>query len=270
MSKPTTKSVLALFAHPDDIEFVAAGTLLQLGLRGWELHYMNLCSGNGGSIQMDATTTATVRLGEARAAALTLGATFYPPICNDLELVYNVDAIRKVASVVREARPTIVLTHSPEDYMEDHTNASRIAVTAAFAHCVPNFPTAPSREAFYHDITLYHAMPHGLRTPLRQRLKAGLYVNTTPVQEKKREALGCHASQKDWLDVSQGMDSYLVSMDEMSCAVGNLSGKFEHAEGWRRHLHLGFSGHDADHLAVALGADCVVDPDYEAALENPA
>lgn len=269
MSNATTQSVLALFAHPDDIEFVAAGTLLQLGLRGWELHYMNLCSGSGGSVQMDAPTTATVRLGEARAAAQALGATFYPPICDDLELAYNVDTIRKVAAVVREARPSIVLTHSPEDYMEDHTNASRIAVTAAFAHCVPNFSTVPPREAFYHDITLYHAMPHGLRTPLRQRIKAGLYVNTTPVQEKKREALGCHASQKDWLDVSQGMDSYLVSMDEMSRAVGNLSGKFDRAEGWRRHLHLGFSTHDVDHLAVALVAECIVDPAYEAALENP-
>jgi len=54
MADASRKSALAIFAHPDDIEFVAAGTLLQLGLRGWELHYLNLCSGNGGSVQMDA------------------------------------------------------------------------------------------------------------------------------------------------------------------------------------------------------------------------
>ena len=45
-------SVLALFAHPDDIEFVAAGTMLLLQERGWDLHYMNLCTGNGARSQM--------------------------------------------------------------------------------------------------------------------------------------------------------------------------------------------------------------------------
>jgi LmbE family N-acetylglucosaminyl deacetylase len=263
------KSALALFAHPDDIEFVAAGTLLQLRLRGWELHYMNLCTGNGGSVQMDATTTAAVRLAEAQNAARTLGAHFYPPICDDLELVYDIGLMRKVAAVVRETRPSIVFTHSPQDYMEDHMTASRLAVTAAFAHGVPNFQTHPPRDAFFQDVTIYHALPHGLCDPLRQRIRAGLYVDTTPVHAQKREALACHASQKDWLDVSQGMDSYLVSMDEMSRAVGVLSGKFEHAEGWRRHLHLGFSSHDIDPLRIALDGACTVDEVYEASLTKP-
>ena len=269
MPNAPRKSVLAIFAHPDDIEFVAAGTLLQLGQRGWELHYLNLCSGSGGSVRMDAVTTADVRLGEARKAAGELGATFYPPIGRDLELVYSIEAVRKVAAVVREARPSVVLTHSPADYMEDHTNASRLAVTAAFAHGVPNFLTDPPRDAFFEDVSLYHAMPHGLRNPLRQRVRAGLYVNTAPVQARKRAALGCHASQKEWLDVSQGMDSYVASMDEISRSVGVLSGRFEYAEGWRRHLHLGLSGRDKDPLAEALGADCVVDSAYEEGLETP-
>jgi len=230
---------------------------------------MNLCTGSGGSVQMDARTTAEVRLGEARRAAEKLGATFYPPLRPDLELVYDLETLRMVAAVVRKARPGVVLTHSPEDYMEDHTNASRLAVTATFAHGVPNFPTSPPTDAFFSNVTLYHAMPHGLRTTLRQRVRAGLYVNTTPVQHEKRAALECHASQRDWLDVSQGMDSYVASMDDMARSVGRLSGAFEYAEGWRRHLHLGLSGRDEDPLAEALGGDCIADPAYEAALESP-
>jgi LmbE family N-acetylglucosaminyl deacetylase len=104
---------------------------------------------------------------------------------------------------------------------------------------------------------------------MRQRVRAGLYVNTTPVQEKKRAALACHASQKDWLDVSQGMNSYVTSMDEMSRAVGDLSGQFEYAEGWRRHLHLGFSGREIDPLAREMGAESLIDAIYEASLETP-
>lgn len=263
------KSVLAVFAHPDDIEFVAAGTLLLLKEHGWELHYLNLCSGNGGSVQMDAPTTAATRLEEAKKAAAILGARFYPPLVDDLELVYTPQILRRVAAVVREARPRIVLTHSPQDYMEDHMNAARIAVTSAFAHGIPNFQTEPPVAAFFEDVSVYHAMPHGLCDPLRQKLRAGLYVNTQPVHALKREALAAHASQRHWLDVSQGMDSYLASMDEFSQAVGRLSGCFTHAEGWRRHLHLGLSSEDTDPLSQALGKDCVVDAVYEETLLRP-
>jgi hypothetical protein len=45
-------TALAIFAHPDDIEFVAAGTLLLLKQAGWEIHYLNLSSGNLGSAKM--------------------------------------------------------------------------------------------------------------------------------------------------------------------------------------------------------------------------
>ena len=261
-------SVLALFAHPDDIEFVAAGTLLQLQKRGWDVHYMNLCSGNGGSVQMDGPTTARTRLAEAEEAAKILGATFYPPICDDLELIYSVPLLRQVASVVRAAKASIVLTHSPSDYMEDHQNACRLACTAAFAHCIPNFVCDPQREAYLHDVTVYHAMPHGLCDPLRKRIHAGSYVNTTSVHEQKRAALAAHVSQKHWLDVSQGMDSYLISMDEASKKVGELSGQFEHAEGWRRHLHLGYSGQAIDPLKEALDEECLIHADYEAWLKE--
>ncbi|MBX7206788.1 MAG: PIG-L family deacetylase [Verrucomicrobiaceae bacterium] len=246
-------SALAIFAHPDDIEFVAAGTLLLLKERGWDIHYMNLCSGNCGSVQMDAETTARKRLAEAQEAARILGAAFYPPVCDDMELAYTPQLLRKVAAVVREAKAEVVLTHAPSDYMEDHMEACRLAVSAAFAHGIPNFATDPPREAFFHDVTVYHAMPHGLCTPLRVPVKADAFVNTTSVHEIKRRSLAAHESQKHWLDVSQGMDSYLVSMDDASRRVGGLSGRFEFAEGWRRHLHLGFSAAEIDPLRDALG-----------------
>ena len=75
-------------------------------------------------------------------------------------------------------------------------------------------------------------------------------------------------SQKHWLDVSQGMDSYLISMDEASKKVGALSGQFEYAEGWRRHLHLGFSAQDIDPLKDALGDDCLINTAYESWLSE--
>jgi hypothetical protein len=65
------------------------------------------------------------------------------------------------------------------------------------------------------------------------------------------------------------MDSYLISMDEASRAVGRLSGQFEFAEGWRRHLHLGFSAKEIDPLKEALGNLCLINEEYEKARAVP-
>ena len=71
--------------------------------------------------------------------------------------------------------------------------------------------------------------------------------------------LALHASQKEWLDESQGMDSYLMAMEGASRKVGEMSGRFAYAEGWQRRLHLGFCAEDADPLAEAL-ADLITFP----------
>jgi hypothetical protein len=67
------------------------------------------------------------------------------------------------------------------------------------------------------------------------------------------ELRAAHASQQAWLDATQGMNSYLDAGDEAARAIGLMSGRFECAEGWRRHLHLGLSSQDDDPLTVALG-----------------
>lgn len=229
-----------------------AGTLLLLGRAGWTLHYLNVSSGNCGSLRMDAAQTRDTRRAEAQAAAAILGATWHPPWCDDLEVLYEVASLRKLAAVVRQAKPSVVLTHYPEDYMEDHMNACRLAVTAAFAHGMPNFVTDPPAEPYQGDVALYHAMPHGLCDGLRRPAEPDLFVDTTAVIDRKLEALSAHRSQQGWLDASQGMSSYLQTMLDFSRRVGALSGACEHAEGWRRHLHWGFSAGEIDPLAEAL------------------
>ncbi|MSR42865.1 MAG: LmbE family protein [Pedosphaera sp.] len=262
------KIALAIAAHPDDIEFGMAGTLLLLKQRGWGIHCFNLSTGNCGSMEMSPARTRAVRRLEAQAAARVLGARWHPPIADDLEILYTVPTVRRVAAVVRAVKPSIVLTHSPQDYMEDHMNTCRLAVTAAFAHGMRNFRTTPPRAPFGHDVTVYHAMPHGLRDGLRRAISPETFVNTAAVHTAKLAALACHKSQQGWLDASQGMNSYLAAMEEMSRELGRLSGKFTHAEGWRRHLHLGFSVTDSDLLAAALGKDHLKNRKYEAELKE--
>ena len=253
-------AAIAIVAHPDDIEFYMAGTLRLLKLAGYETHWMTLASGSCGSASLNAAATRAVRRKESQRAARILGAQYHPCLVDDLEIFYDLKTLRRLAAVVRDVNPRIVLTHSPQDYMEDHMNTCRLATTAAFARGMRNFRTIPPRGPVFEDVTVYHAMPHGLRDGLRRRVVPGAFVNTSTVQPLKREALAAHRSQKEWLDQSQGMDSYLRAMEDMSRAVGRMSRRFRHAEGWRRHLHLGFSATDADPLREALGKDFLTQP----------
>lgn len=247
------RSALALFAHPDDIEFVAAGTLLLLAEAGWRIHYATVANGDCGSLVTDRAETARIRDREARAAAAILGAEFHAPVSTDLMVFYDEPHLRRVAAVVRAARPEIVLTHFPTDYMEDHTTTCRLAVTGAFVKGMSNFVSDPPLEPVPGDVFVYHAMPHGQCDPLRRPVAPEFVVDTTTVHARKRAALAAHTSQKAWLDATQGMDSYLDTCDAVSRRVGERFGAGGHAEGWTRHLHLGFSSRDADPLADALG-----------------
>ena len=125
-------------------------------------------------------------------------------------------------------------------------------VTAAFARGMPNFATDPPAGPVGGEVAVYHALPWGLRDQLRRPVRAEFYVDIVPVLAAKRDALACHKSQKEWLDASQGLDSYLTAMTDAAAAVGAMSGSFAQAEGWTRHSHLGFGCEDFDPLRKAL------------------
>jgi LmbE family N-acetylglucosaminyl deacetylase len=246
------KRAIAIAAHPDDIEFLMAGTLILLRDAGYAIDYFNIANGSCGSSRWSAAHTAEVRAAEAQAAAALIGAEFHPSLVSDLEIFYDDRILRRVAAVVREVQPEIVLTHAPVDYMEDHVNAGRLAVTAAFARSMPNYQTDPPRPAADYPVTVYHAQPHGNRDPLGNVVRPQLFVDVTSVLELKNRMLACHASQGSWLGESQQMDSFVQGMEDLSREIGAMSGKFSYAEGWRKHLHLGFCPAGSDPLREAL------------------
>eukprot|EP01009_Symbiontida_sp_KSa7_P007212 NODE_3907_length_371_cov_566.686335_g3333_i0.p2 GENE.NODE_3907_length_371_cov_566.686335_g3333_i0~~NODE_3907_length_371_cov_566.686335_g3333_i0.p2 ORF type:complete len:101 (+),score=25.15 NODE_3907_length_371_cov_566.686335_g3333_i0:26-304(+) len=86
------------------------------------------------------------------------------------------------------------------------------------------------------------------------------------VIEGKAAMLGKHQSQKEWLDESQGFDSYIEMMKSLAVEVGKMSGRYGYAEGWRRHMHAGLSQRDEDPLYEELKDRCFVCPKYEASL----
>jgi len=247
-----TKRAFAIVAHPDDIEFMMAGTLIRLQQVGYEIHYMTVANGSCGSVRHDAETIARIRRQESIDAAGVIGATYHESLVDDGDIFYSKPLLQRLSSIIREVAPSIVLTHPVPDYMEDHMNTCRLVLTAAFKRATPNYPVDPPRAPVDQPVTIYHAMPYGLHDPLRRPVTPGMYVDIGDALSTKREMLAKHASQKEWLDASQGIDSYLEQMEVMSREVGRMSGKFEYAEGWTRHLHLGYCAEDADPLAEDL------------------
>ncbi|MEX2015180.1 MAG: PIG-L family deacetylase [Candidatus Hydrogenedentales bacterium] len=243
----------AIAAHPDDIELMMAGTLLLLGQAGYELHVMNIANGSCGTLAESPYAIIERRREEARDAAGVMGAHFHAPLTNDVEIFYEDKLLRRVAAIIREVRPTILLLQSPQDYMEDHENAARLGATAAFVRGMPNYRTDPLVDPAPADVTVYHALPWGLRGPLGETVRANRYVDISSTLARKREALACHRSQKEWLDATQGLDRYLDTMEAMARAVGEQSQRYAVAEGWRRRLNLGYCSEHADPLVDALG-----------------
>ncbi|MFZ4484489.1 MAG: PIG-L deacetylase family protein [Chthoniobacterales bacterium] len=243
---------LAAAAHPDDIEFMMAGTLLRLKDAGCEIHLWNLANGCCGSATLSPEEAAAVRWEEARASAKLAGGMAQPPLFDDLGIYYDAPSVARAAAVIRQIQPDIILTHSPQDYMEDHQNTTRLVVTGAFTRAMKNFVTNPVVPAYDKPVALYHALPHGLNDALRQPVAPHFFTDIGPVLARKRAMLACHASQKEWLDVTQGMNAYLDEMERMSAAVGRMSGRFAFAEGWRRHSHLGFAAEDYDPVSRML------------------
>lgn len=219
------------------------------------MHMWNLTDGSLGFAGEGAGRVAAVRAAEARASAAVISATLHPPIARDMELCRDRKTQARVASVIRRVEPVIILAPSPVDYHPDHEAASRIVVAAALSRALPAFVSDPPAPPWGGDLSIYHALPHGLLDPLDGKVTAGLYVDISGVMDLKRKMLGAHDSQKHLLASTQGADP-LVLMEEMAAVAGSDSGVFARAEGWRRRAHTGLSRSEEDPLLELLGRDC--------------
>src|SRR5205807_2654859 len=119
--------VLSVLAHPDDAEFLCAGTLVRLAREhGWRPHIASMTPGDCGSADLPPEEIARLRRAEGARAATVLGGTYHCVEERDLLIVYGERPLERVTRLLREVRPAVVLTHSPADYMLDHEMTSAV------------------------------------------------------------------------------------------------------------------------------------------------
>jgi LmbE family N-acetylglucosaminyl deacetylase/ActR/RegA family two-component response regulator len=118
------ETVLAVGAHPDDVEIGAAGALLAHRAAGHEVAILTMSRGARGGPH-------EARVEEARHAAAILGAALYLEDMEDTRISESEPTISAIGAVIASVRPTIVYTHSIHDVHQDHRNTHRAVMVAA-------------------------------------------------------------------------------------------------------------------------------------------
>jgi LmbE family N-acetylglucosaminyl deacetylase len=228
-------SVLAVHAHPDDVEHLAAGTLAVLAASGCRIVIATLTAGECGSDATDLSETARIRKAEATEAARLIGAEYRCADVPDLG-VFNDDACRRAATeLVRWARAEVVITASPADYHPDHEATSQLVRDACFAASVPNYRTGPAAPlaAIPH---LYFMDPIGGRDREGRPVVAEFGCDIAEGLAAKRAMLAAHESQAAWVARQHGIADHLASMETWTQRRGRDFGVTA-AEGFRQYRH---------------------------------
>jgi LmbE family N-acetylglucosaminyl deacetylase len=161
------KRVLAIGAHPDDIELGCFGTLLRFQRSGSKIALCVLSHGECG-------VNPTNRCAEARASAKLVQGDLTLAGLPDTQILEGQPTIRLIEEVIEGFEPTAVFVNSPNDTHQDHRNVSRAAVSAA--RLVPS-------------LFLYQT-PSSTRTFTPQ-----VFVDISSVIKDKVHAITIHKSQ---------------------------------------------------------------------------
>ncbi len=227
--------ILALHAHPDDIETLAAGTLALLAGAGHHVTIVTATAGECGSTAFTPEETGAIRRGEAAEAAALIGAEYGCVGLPDLGVFNDDSARRRMTEAVRAARPDIVITGAPADYHPDHEAISLLVRDACFASSAPNYQTGPAAPlaAMPH---LYFTDPIGGRDRMGQPVPPDFAVDIGTVFGAKQAMLACHRSQTEWLAKQHAVDDPLAAMTALGRKRGREFGVVQ-AEGFRQYRH---------------------------------
>ena len=222
-------NILAIGAHPDDVEISCGGTLAKYAKLGHKVFTATATNGNVGSSTLSMEEIAAVRKEEARRAAAHIGAEY---ICLDYddEMFFEDKAARLAfINLVRYCKADVILTHSPKDYNPDHELTSKIINDIAVMIPVGKIKTkAPAYDKI--PIIAYFEPTHGLGFVPTE------YVDITETMEIKRAMCREHKSQISWMQDNYKdtvADKDFFEDNDIIAKYRGLQCGVEYAEGFR-------------------------------------
>ena len=214
-TEPAPVDLLAIGAHPDDVEYGMGGTLVRHHRAGHRIGVVDLTRGELGS-----KGTPERRAEEANQAAQVYGAAFRA--CLDLgdnAVSHDPPSVHHLATVIRTARPRVVVTHQPEDRHPDHRAANELVRRAVFAAALATL-----------DLGVEHHVTAGLLGfPTDRVVEGDVYMDVTDVWDDRLQTMRCFASQftastRDIDRTLYGIDDYLEVVTTRARAHGQRIG----------------------------------------------
>ena len=257
--------VLAVGAHPDDVEIMCSGTLFALHQLGHEVHVASLTLGDCGTVELSAEDIRRIRHREAIKACEVLGATYHHAGFDDLSIFNDDNSNRRVTALLRKIDPSVVITHSPNDYMSDHEMTSLLVRNACFYASIPNYKTKAGAACTLNIPYLYYAQPIEDKDIFGKKVIPQFYVDISGVMQQKLGMLACHESQRNWLRAHHGMDEYIESVRRFNTSQGQrasiVSGRLiSYAEAFRQ--HRGHAYPDDNVITTFLRESVITEPVY--------
>jgi LmbE family N-acetylglucosaminyl deacetylase len=208
--------ILAIGAHPDDMDFFCGGTLARFVAGGNVVGVCSLTDGRGGGKASTPEELAELHRHEHVESAAILGAqTFWLGI-PDGALVDDAETRMIVAEILREFRPDLLITHPPEDYHPDHVASSHLVINASYMARYPR-PGAAS-------VRLPGVVPlYFVDAEAGHQFLPDEYVDVTSVWTQKTSMLDVHRSQYEgWVNPLTGVaENWLV---DRATVVGRFRG----------------------------------------------
>lgn len=194
--------ILAIAAHPDDIELGCAGTLLASIAQGRSVGIVDLTRGELGT-----RGTPEIRAAEAEAAAKILGAKVRDNVgLPDVFFQNNKEHQLALIPYIRKYQPEIVLANAPEDRHPDHGKGANLIYDACFLsglRQINTFDELGTPQAAWRPKFIYHFTQD-------RYIKPDFVVDITPYWKKKEETIRAFRSQF-YDPKSQEPNSYISS-----------------------------------------------------------
>ncbi len=196
-------NILAIGAHPDDIEFGCGGTLLKFANKG---HGIYLYIATRGELGGDPD----VRMAEQENAARLISAKkIFWGGYEDTKVPAIREVIEKIETVIDEVKPAFIFVHNSDDTHQDHRILSALTVSAT---------------RYIHNFLFYEV-------PTTQNFTPTVFVDITEVLDKKLELLKKHESQVDKINLNV-RDLTITEIARSSALFRGIQGRVRYAEGF--------------------------------------
>jgi N-acetylglucosamine malate deacetylase 1 len=175
--------VLAIAAHPDDVELSVGGTLLKLAEIGYKTGILDLTRGEAGT-----RGTPEIRAAEAQSAAEILGVSVRENLdLGDSQIWVNEDSRTQIVRALRRLRPRVVFTQFWDDPHPDHAHTSQLVREAAHLSGLAKYDSDFGLERWRPSAVAYFLFP--------RTVAPSFLVDISPQSERKWQAIQAHASQ---------------------------------------------------------------------------